>query len=201
MSTGAGTKGERYYEWARVELSCRHPEGFSRWFLFRRCPEHPDNPSFISYYQVFAPSSTSLETMVGVAGQRWRIEECFQFAFIPTWLRGLRSSLMDRLASPRHFGLGGRSFLVCTALSSRTAWRTLNSSLFFPSRRGWRSDCVQSGPWTLVRLSLAELRRWVWRLLFPRPWSLELILHWSFWRRAHQALARYHHYRKRSQAP
>ena len=46
--------------------------------------------------------------MVGVAGQRWRIEECFQFAFIPTWLRGLRSSLMDRLASPRHFGLGGR---------------------------------------------------------------------------------------------
>ena len=80
LSTGAGTKGERYYEWARVELSCRQPEGFSRWFLFRRCPEHADHPSFISYYQVFAPSDTSLETMVGVAGQRWRIEECFQFA-------------------------------------------------------------------------------------------------------------------------
>jgi len=46
----AGT-GE-HYDWARVELSCRHPEGFSRWFLFRRCPEHPDDPSFISYYQV-----------------------------------------------------------------------------------------------------------------------------------------------------
>ncbi len=76
-----GTKGERYYEWARVELSCRHPEGFSRWFLFRRCPEHANDPRFISYYQVFAPTSdTSLETMVGVAGQRWRIEECFQFA-------------------------------------------------------------------------------------------------------------------------
>jgi len=80
LSTGAGTKGERYYEWARVQLSCRQPEGFSRWFLFRRCPEHPDHPSFISYYQVFAPSDTSLETMVGVVGQRWRIEECFQFA-------------------------------------------------------------------------------------------------------------------------
>ena len=80
LSTGAGTKGERYYEWARVQLSCHQPEGFSRWFLFRRCPEHPDHPSFISYYQVFAPSDTSLETMVGVVGQRWRIEECFQFA-------------------------------------------------------------------------------------------------------------------------
>jgi hypothetical protein len=50
LSSGAGTKGERYYEWARVELSCRQPEGFSRWFLFRRCREHPDDPSFISYY-------------------------------------------------------------------------------------------------------------------------------------------------------
>ena len=79
LSTGAGTKGERYYQWARVGPSCRQPEGFSRWFLFRRCPEHPDDPSFISYYQVFAPSDTSLETMVWVAGQRWRIEECFQF--------------------------------------------------------------------------------------------------------------------------
>jgi len=24
---------KQYYEWARVELSCRQPEGFSRWFL------------------------------------------------------------------------------------------------------------------------------------------------------------------------
>jgi len=139
--------------------------------------------------------------MVGVAGQRWRIEECFQFACIPTWLRGLRSTLMDRLASPRHISSGDRSFPVGVALSSRTAWRTLNCSIFFSSGRGWLSGCVQSGPWTLVRLSLAELRRWVWRLLFPRSWSLDLIFHWSFWRRHHQALARYHHYRKRSQAP
>jgi hypothetical protein len=139
--------------------------------------------------------------MVGIVGQRWRIEECFQFTCIPTWLRGLRSSLMDRLASPCHFSSGGRSFLVCVALSSRTAGRTLNSSIFFSSRRGWQSGCVQGGPWALVRLSSARLRRWVWRLLFPRSLSLASLLHWSFWRRHHQALARYHHYRKRSQAP
>ena len=139
--------------------------------------------------------------MVGVAGQRWRIEECFQFACISTWLRGLRSALMDRLASPCHFGTGGRSLLVCTALSSRTSGRTLHPSFFFSSGRGWLSGCVQGGPCALVRLSLAELKRWVWRLLFPHSWSLASILHWSFWRRHHQALARYHHYRKRSQAP
>lgn len=71
----------------------------------------------------------------------------------------------------------------------------------FGSRRGWLSGCVQSRPWTLVRLSLAELRRWVWRLFGSRAWSLEFIFHWSFWRRAHQAQARYYHYRKRAQAP
>jgi SRSO17 transposase len=80
LSSGAGTKTERDYDWARIELSCRQPEGFSRWFLFRRCLEHPEDPRFMSYYQVFAPSDTPLQTMVGVAGQRWRIEECFQFA-------------------------------------------------------------------------------------------------------------------------
>jgi hypothetical protein len=80
LSSGAGTKGERYDEWTRIELSCRQPEGFSRWFLFRRCPKHPNDPRFISYYQAFAPSDTPLETIVGVVGQRWRIEECFQFA-------------------------------------------------------------------------------------------------------------------------
>ncbi len=80
LALGQERRESGYYQWARVELSCRQPEGFSRWFLFRRCSKHPDDPSFISYYQVFAPSGTSLETMVGVAGQRWRIEECFQFA-------------------------------------------------------------------------------------------------------------------------
>lgn len=81
LSSGAGTKGERYDDWACVRLSCRQPEGFSRWFLFRRSLNHqPKDPPSISYYQAFAPSDTSLETLVGVAGQRWRIEECFQFA-------------------------------------------------------------------------------------------------------------------------
>jgi len=47
--TGGGNEERRVLEWAHVELSCRQPEGFSRWFLLRRCPEHPDEPSFISY--------------------------------------------------------------------------------------------------------------------------------------------------------
>jgi len=53
----------------------------------------------------------------------------------------------------------------------------LGLPFFCNSPLGWLSGCVQSGPWTLVRLSLAELRRWLWRLVFPRSWSLEFVKH------------------------
>jgi hypothetical protein len=77
ISCGNGTKSARQSDWARIELSFQHPAGFNRWFLLRRHLQHPET---ISYYQVFAPADTSLRTMAEVAGQRWRIEECFEFA-------------------------------------------------------------------------------------------------------------------------
>lgn len=80
LSCGAGTKGERSSEWASIRLSCIQPEGFSRWFVFRRDLAKEGKSYVYSYYQAFAPSNTSLETLVWVAGQRWRIEECFQFS-------------------------------------------------------------------------------------------------------------------------
>ena len=52
----------------------------NRWILFRRNLEKPDEPMSTTYYQVYADAETSLEEMVLVAGQRWRIEECFSIA-------------------------------------------------------------------------------------------------------------------------
>ncbi len=80
LSCGAGTKGERYSDWARIQLSCIQPEGYSRWFLFRRQFSKNKNRFVFSYYQAFAPQDTSLETLVWVAASSWRIEECFKFA-------------------------------------------------------------------------------------------------------------------------
>lgn len=80
LSCGMGSKGERYYDWARVAVNCDSSRGFQRWLLFRRSLEHPDDPRFVSCYQVFANSDTTLETMAQIAGQRWRIEECFKLA-------------------------------------------------------------------------------------------------------------------------
>jgi len=72
---------------------------------------------------------------------------------------------VDGLAPPCHFCFGGRSFLVCIALSGRTAWRTLNSSIFLLRRlalwlRSKRS--VGSRP-----LSLALTEAMGLEVLFP----------------------------------
>jgi SRSO17 transposase len=81
LSCGNGSKGEREYEWARIEVNCDRSEGFQRWLVVRRSLDHPNEPRCISYYQVFAPAETSLETIVRVIGKRWGIEECFTGVF------------------------------------------------------------------------------------------------------------------------
>ena len=35
-------------------------------------------PEELKYYVVFGPADTSLQTLAQIAGQRWRIEECFE---------------------------------------------------------------------------------------------------------------------------
>jgi Putative transposase of IS4/5 family (DUF4096) len=51
-------------------------------------------------------------------------------------------------------------------------------------------------------LSGAEIRRLFWQLVAMGERSAMRLLHWSRWRRWHQAWARYHHYRRRQgQAP
>ncbi|MBD3881280.1 hypothetical protein IFO70_05890 [Phormidium tenue FACHB-886] len=47
---------------------------------------------------------------------------------------------------------------------------------------------------------MPEVRRVLWALLWAWTPSLEYILHWSTWRRIHQAVARFHHYKRRSLA-
>ena len=80
LSCGQGSKGERLYDWARIEVNCDNEQGFKRWLLLRRNIERPDDPRWVTYYQVYAKSETTLQQMVEIAGKRWRIEECFKLA-------------------------------------------------------------------------------------------------------------------------
>ena len=76
LSAGAGTKGERLYDWALLPLG-EVDEERQRWLLFRRSISDPTD---LAYYLVSAPRKTRLEVMVKVAGARWAIEESFESA-------------------------------------------------------------------------------------------------------------------------
>jgi hypothetical protein len=46
-------------------------------------------------------------------------------------------------------------------------------------------------------LSVPELRRLLWRLVLAVPHTVRHILAWSQWRRQHQTIAQYYHYKRR----
>jgi SRSO17 transposase len=77
LSAGQGSKGERLYEWIRLELNRPLGEGFRRWLLVRRQIDDPDE---LTAYVVFAPQQTTLKELARVAGSRWKIEEAFERA-------------------------------------------------------------------------------------------------------------------------
>ena len=67
LSAGAGSKGERWYDWQCWVLT--EPEGadWGRYLLFRRSLADPDA---WQAYVAFAPQGCDLETLVAVAGSR-----------------------------------------------------------------------------------------------------------------------------------
>jgi hypothetical protein len=56
---------------------------------------------------------------------------------------------------------------------------------------------VQSEPRALVPLSVAEIRRLLWQLVWLVVPVAAFVLGWSHWRCRHQAVAKACHYRKR----
>lgn len=82
LSAGAGAKGPRWYDWAwqplwRLQLSAEE-RAQGHWLLIRRSL---DDPTDLAYYVVFAPrATTTLATVVRVAGMRWTIESGFETA-------------------------------------------------------------------------------------------------------------------------
>jgi len=82
LSAGAGTKGERLYDWARLRLvrprrvGGEAPAG-EHWLLVRRSIADPED---LAYFVAFAPPGLRLVDLARVAGRRWLVEECFEAA-------------------------------------------------------------------------------------------------------------------------
>jgi SRSO17 transposase len=82
LSCGAGTKGERIYEWAIISWPVPVADGssspsFTKSLLVRRSLKAPEEKA---YYYTYAPNGTPLKKLVEIAGVRWAIEECFEQA-------------------------------------------------------------------------------------------------------------------------
>jgi SRSO17 transposase len=185
LSAGAGTKGERLYDWARVPFARRGPPQthWQHWLLIRRNRQDPDD---MAYYVVFGPATTRLATLARVAGRRWTVEECFEVAKQEVGL--------DDYEVRSWQGWYRHITLAMLALAFLVAMRVkLNAS---PPQSG---DDAPSRP--LVGFSVCEIRHLISRLLLMAGLALKAILDWSFWRRMHQAVAKLCHWKAREFCP
>jgi SRSO17 transposase len=84
LSAGDGSKGPRLHDWCYLELADLeaaelNEENHGLWtcgMLIRRNITDGD----LAYFTTWCPAETSVETLVGVEGHRWAIEDSFETA-------------------------------------------------------------------------------------------------------------------------
>ena len=126
------------------------------------------------------PRST-LQALVHGAGQRWKVEECFELA--------KDEGGLDQYEVRHWPGWYRHITLAMWALAFLTVTCAQAVQLQAQKKRQ---------PW-LVTLPLAvrEIRRLLWRLLWKVAPLPAFVMHWSLWRRQHQFRAKQAHYRHR----
>jgi SRSO17 transposase len=171
--TGHGTKGTREYDWAWLDVrpddapdENRNEKESGTSVLVARRHRYTGE---VSYFRCWAPGDVSLGTLVEVICRRWRIEETFQLAKgftgldqgqVTCWNSWMRWSLFSLIAA---------AVLALTATAVH--------------------DAAEDEP-ALVPLSCPELIRLLRALVLPPPVrDREHVLHWTAWRRHHQAVA------------
>jgi SRSO17 transposase len=76
-SAGDGSKGPREYDWAVRPFGPVDERGWRLWLVVRRHRERPDE---LAYFFARGPAQTRPPVLIGVAGMRWRVEECLELA-------------------------------------------------------------------------------------------------------------------------
>ena len=177
MSAGPGAKGPRWYDWALIEATdpAVTDGGGPHWLLIRRRISDGE----YAFYRAHAPGPVPLAQLVRVAGSRWKIEDGFA--------AGKELAALDE-----HQVRSWTSWHRWTILAL-LAYAFL-SVLAAPARRQPAHDDQ------LIPLTRNEIRR-LFTGLRQQPPAPRMQLHWSRWRRRHQATARACHYRRRALAP
>lgn len=84
LSAGNGTKGARLHDWVYLELADLDADDYAdglsgtwtRGLLIRRHVADGD----LAFFTTWCPAGTTMETLVGVEGHRWAIEDSFETA-------------------------------------------------------------------------------------------------------------------------
>ncbi|GAA2236347.1 hypothetical protein GCM10010360_71710 [Streptomyces nogalater] len=175
---GAGAKGPRYYDWARIDIGA---DGH-RHLLIRRNPTSDE----LAFYLCWTPRRVPLPELVRVAGTRWCNEECFQAAEGQVGMDHYQ--VRHWTAWHRHTTLAMLALVFLTVLAADAR----------PTRQAEPNRPAQSSE--PISLTVPEIRHLLGALLIPLT-TLNKLLAWSTWRRLHQATARRSHYRRRISTP
>jgi SRSO17 transposase len=176
QSAGNGAKGPRYYDWAWVGIGT----GSHRHLLVRRNRSTGE----LAFYLCWSPTEVPLSELVRVAGVRWSIEECFQAAKGQVGLDHYQ--VRNWTAWHRHITLAMLALAFLTALAASAA----------PERPADAYHPVRSRE--PITLTVPEIRHLLVAVFDPPAATVARLLHWSAWRRRHQATARRSHYRRRA---
>jgi SRSO17 transposase len=171
-SAGAGARGPRMYSWARIELLAEDDTDTGQHHLLIR---RNDKTGELAYLRCYSPRPVPLRTLVKVAGQRWKIEECFQTG---KGLTGLDQHQVRRWNSWHRWttlAMLAHAFLAVATAAQRD---------------------IQPTPAGLITLTVNEFRHLFNALLLTAKHTITSLLAWSRWRRQHQHRARQSHYRR-----
>jgi len=174
LSAGRGAKGQRFYDWAVIDLTEATPG--SPQLLIRRNRTTGE----FAYYRCLSPQPVPLTELVRVAGSRWRVEETFQ----------------------TEKGLAGLDEHQVRRYPSWTRWVTL-AMLAHAFLAVVRADehARNPAPDGLVPLSCNEIQRLFITLVVQPLHDITHRLGWSDWRRRHQQRSRTSHYQRQATSP
>ena len=181
LSAGEGSKGARLYQWAWLQLP-EQTEGTSertRWVLIRR---NLSDPSKRAYYRAAGPAQTTLPELVAVTGSRWKIEEGYEQAKGEVGLD--QYEVRAWRAWYRYVTLSLVAYAALVVLRRQADEQEKKAQ----ERKSASAKCARgaSPPTRAEEPQEQQIRR----------------LHWSGFRRHHQATARqFHVLRRARQAP
>ena len=171
-----------------LHLGVGHHHQPHHYLLVRRNLADPTDQAYF-YCYVPQPRPATLGVLVTVAGMRWPVEEDFQ--------NGKDQFALDHSQVRLHHAIVRHLTLAMTALAiaatTTATMRAKTSALPPPPATPDQDPPEDPG---LIPLTVAEVRRLL--TLFthteqPRAHHL----HWNWWRRRHQARARWYHQRTR----